>query len=113
MRTDNFTEEWARSHKQMENSGAGQRPGKAAPQISHRWGRHSTAVPYLIPDACEPFRGPSLRGLGFFDQRLLPHHNHDSRIGYVKSPLVGFHVVANLRAFGQRHVAVDNGAANA
>src|SRR5271155_5472122 len=53
-----------------------------------------------------------LLGLGFLDQRFLADHDDDARIGNVEPPLVRFRVVANLGAFRQRDVAVDDGPAD-
>ena len=50
--------------------------------------------------------------LRLFDQRLLPHHNHNPRIRHMKPPLIRFHVVPNLRALRQRDVPVDDRAPN-
>src|ERR1700719_3908145 len=55
----------------------------------------------------------SLRCLGLLDQRLLPYDNHDAGVGDVKSRLVGFQVVADLRALRQRNVPIDDGPPNA
>src|SRR5271154_420435 len=93
IRIDDFTEELARSHKEMENCAS-------EPTNAYGWVEVTA-------------RRLSLRRLGFLDQRFLAYDDHDSRIGDVKAALVGFHVIADLSAFRQRHVAVDDGAANA
>src|SRR5580704_55559 len=49
-----------------------------------------------------------LRGFGFFDERFLTNNDDNSRVGHMEPPPVGLGVKADLRAFRQVDVTVNN-----